>query len=293
MQNIYQQISANKQRSNLIILAFVIFITGAAYTISLALNLNNSLIVGAFVLSAITSLGSYFIGDKIVLSLHGAHKADRRQYFDFYTTAENLSLAAQIPKPQLYVINSDSPNAFATGKDPQHATVCVTTGLLDKLNRTELEGVIAHELSHIQNYDTRLMTVVSLLIGGLSTLINLSYRSRLLDRDDDHRQVGNVLAIVGLVMMIFAPLIAQLIQLAISRRREFLADASAIKLTRQPSGLINALKIISADSIPFASASPATASMYISNPFAGQNLLSLFSTHPPIADRIRALESMT
>ena len=293
MQNIYQQISANKQRSNLIILAFVIFITGAAYTISLALNLNNSLIVGAFVLSAITSLGSYFIGDKIVLSLHGAHKADRRQYFDFYTTAENLSLAAQIPKPQLYVINSDSPNAFATGKDPQHATVCVTTGLLDKLNRTELEGVIAHELSHIQNYDTRLMTVVSLLIGGLSTLINLSYRSRLLDRDDDHRQVGNVLAIVGLVMMIFAPLIAQLIQLAISRRREFLADASAIKLTRQPSGLINALKIISADSIPFASASPATASMYISNPFAGHNLLSLFSTHPPIADRIRALESMT
>jgi len=293
VQNIYQQISANKQRSNLIILAFVIFITGAAYTISLALNLNNSLIVGAFVLSAITSLGSYFIGDKIVLSLHGAHKADRRQYFDFYTTAENLSLAAQIPKPQLYVINSDSPNAFATGKDPQHATVCVTTGLLDKLNRTELEGVIAHELSHIQNYDTRLMTVVSLLIGGLSTLINLSYRSRLLDRDDDHRQVGNVLAIVGLVMMIFAPLIAQLIQLAISRRREFLADASAIKLTRQPSGLINALKIISADSIPFASASPATASMYISNPFAGHNLLSLFSTHPPIADRIRALESMT
>ena len=293
MQNIYQQISANKQRSNLIILAFVIFITGAAYTISLALNLNNSLIVGAFVLSAITSLGSYFIGDKIVLSLHGAHKADRRQYFDFYTTAENLSLAAQIPKPQLYVINSDSPNAFATGKDPQHATVCVTTGLLDKLDRTELEGVIAHELSHIQNYDTRLMTVVSLLIGGLSTLINLSYRSRLLDRDDDHRQVGNVLAIVGFVMMIFAPLIAQLIQLAISRRREFLADASAIKLTRQPSGLINALKIISADSIPFASASPATASMYISNPFAGHNLLSLFSTHPPIADRIRALESMT
>ena len=293
MQNIYQQISANKQRSNLIILAFVIFITLAAYTISLAFNLDNSLIFGAFVLSAITSLGSYFIGDKIVLSLHGAHKADRRQYFDFYTTAENLSLAAQIPKPHLYVINSDSPNAFATGKDPQHATVCVTTGLLDKLNRTELEGVIAHELSHIQNYDTRLMTVVSLLIGGLSTLINLSYRSRLLDRDDDHRQVGNVLAIVGLVMMIFAPLIAQLIQLAISRRREFLADASAIKLTRQPSGLINALKIISADSIPFASASPATASMYISNPFAGHNLLSLFSTHPPIADRIRALESMT
>lgn len=292
MQNIYQQISANKQRSNLIILAFVIFITLAAYTISLALNLDNSLIFGAFVLSAITSLGSYFIGDKIVLSLHGAHKADRRQYFDFYTTAENLSRAAQIPKPQLYVINSDAPNAFATGRDPQHAAVCVTTGLLDKLDRTELEGVIAHELSHIQNYDTRLMTVVSLLIGGLSTLINLSYRSRLLDRDDDHRQVGNVLAIVGFVMMIFAPLIAQLIQLAISRRREFLADASAVKLTRQPSGLINALKIISANSIPFASASPATASMYISNPFAGHNLLSLFSTHPPIADRIRALESM-
>ena len=294
MINVYEQVAANKFKSTAIIAIFITFITAAAYLIAYAFNLNNTFLLIAFAFSLFSSLASYFWGDKIVTTLNGAHPANRQQYFDFYTVTENLAMADGLPKPQIYVIDSPSPNAFATGRDPQHAIVCATTGLLNKLNRTELEGVIAHELSHVKNYDTRLMMIVSILIGSLSILTNLAFRSRWyggrVDRED--RQVSGILVLLGLVMVIFAPLIAQLVQLAISRRREYLADASGVELTRQPQGLIDALVKISQDPNPLTQASTATSSLYIVNPFTGQALANLFSTHPPIQDRIKVLQQM-
>lgn len=294
MLNVYEQVAQNKFKSSLIISLFVVFILGVAYLITYAFNLNIDFLVFAFAFSLISSFVSYFYGDKIVLSLNGARPADRKEFFDFYTVTENLALSEQIPTPKIYVIDSPAPNAFATGRDPDHSVVCVTTGLLSKLNRTELEGVIAHELSHVKNYDIRLMMIVSVLIGSLSILINFASRGIFLGRrsDDRNNEGGSILAILGIILIIFAPLIAQLIQLAISRRREYLADASGVKLTRQPQGLINALKKIAADSTPLKTASTATASLYIENPFKGQKIASLFSTHPPIEDRIKALEQM-
>lgn len=289
MINIYEQVASNKRRSFLIISLFVAFITLAAYLIGYALD-NPGLLPAAFIFSLFSTGLSYFWGDQIVLTLNQAKPAKRNEFFDFYTVTENLSLAAGIPVPKIYVINSDAPNAFASGRDPAHAVICTTTGLLQKLNRTELEAVVAHEISHIKNFDTRLMTIVSILVGSLSILINLASHS-LYHRDSDNRQ-SNILAIFGFFLIIFAPIIAKIIQLAISRRREFLADASAVMITRQPGGLISALKKISSDPQKFSQASTATAPLYIHNPFSADKIGNLFSTHPPIAARIKALESM-
>jgi heat shock protein HtpX len=292
MLNIYEQVKRNKFKSNLVIFLFVGFILTTVYLLIYAFNLDSELIWLAFFFSLISSFVSYYWGDKIVLSLNGARPASREEFFDFYTVTENLAQAYDLPNPKIYVIDSGAPNAFATGRDPEHSLVCATTGLLTKLNRTELEGVIGHELSHIKNYDIRLMMIVSLLVGSLSTLINLAYRSRhRSDRDDDRSRNG-ILVLVGLLLIIFAPLIAQLIQLAISRRREYLADAAAVKLTRQPQGLISALQKIAQDPTPLESASTATASLYISNPFKTNKIASLFSTHPPLEDRIKTLQEM-
>jgi len=291
MVNIYEQIASNKRRSFVIIGLFMIFVAFAGYAIGYATD-TQGLLPLAIIFSFFSTGISYFWGDKIVLGLNQAHPAPRKEYFDFYTVTENLAMADKVPMPQIYVIDSAAMNAFATGRDPDHAIVCATSGLLAKLDRTELEGVIGHELSHIKNYDIRLMTIVSILIGSLSILVNLSSRSFFFrDRDND-REGGGILAIVGIIMIIFAPLIAQLIQLAISRRREYFADASSVMLTRQPSGLISALKKISTDPNIMSQASTATASLYICNPFKGNKIASLFSTHPPVADRIKALEGM-
>jgi len=292
MVNVYEQITNNKIRSGVIISLFVLFISTAVYLISYSLNLDSSLLIIAIIFSLASSFGSYFWGDKIVLSLNQARPASRKEFFNFYTVTENLSLANLIPTPKIYIIDSPSMNAFATGRDPNHAVVCATTGLLEKLNRSELEAVVAHELSHVKNYDIRLMTIVSVLIGTLSILINMAYRSSLFRNSDDNDNNGGVLAVIGFVLIIFAPIIAQLIQLAISRRREYFADASAVKLTRQPQGLINALKKLSSDDKKLETASTATASLYITNPFKGNKIASMFSTHPPIEDRIKALEQM-
>ncbi len=293
MLNIHEQISRNIFRSNLIIFGFIAFVVSVFYAITYFFDLDPSFIFIAGAFSIFSSLASYFWGDKIIISLNRARQAQRQEYFDFYTVTENLSKAANIPVPKIYVIYDPAPNAFATGRDPQHALIAATTGLLQKLSRTELEGVIAHEISHIKNFDIRLMMIVSILIGTISILINMATNSMFYrDRDDDRDNRGGVFAIFGLVLIIFAPLIAQLIQLAISRRREYLADASAVKLTRQPSGLINALIKISQDPTPQHTASTATASLYITNPFKFQKVASLFSTHPPIQDRISALQQM-
>lgn len=291
MINIYEQIASNKRRSVLIITLFVAFICLTAYALSYAFDAQSILPI-AILFSLFSSLGSYYFGDQIVLSLNSARPANRQDFFVFYTVTENLAIAAKIPPPKIYIIDSPAMNAFATGRDPEHAVVCATTGLLEKLDRTELEGVIAHELSHIKNYDIRLMTIVSILIGTLSLLINMTGRHRLFNRSNDDNKAGGILMLLGLVLIIFAPIIAQLIQLAISRRREYFADAGSVMTTRQPSGLISALKKISADSNQLKTASTATASLYISNPFKGQKLASLFSTHPPIESRIKALEEM-
>ena len=290
MVNIYEQIASNKRRSFLIISLFVGFILFAAYAISYAYD-SQALLPIAILYSIGSTSISYFWGDKIVLGLNQAKPATRKDFFDFYTVTENLSLVAQIPTPKIYVMESEAMNAFATGRSPETASICATTGLLSKLDRTELEGVIGHELSHIKNYDTRLMTIVSILIGTISILTNIAYRTRFSSSDND-RKGGGILLIIGLILVIFAPIIAQLIQLAISRRREYFADASSVMLTRQPSGLISALNKLNNDSNKLEHASTATASLYISNPFKGNKVASMFSTHPPIEDRIKALEGM-
>lgn len=293
MKSIYDQINENKIRSATIISLFIAFIFGVSYFITIAFNLDNSLLFVAIAFSLISSLVGYFKGDQIVLALNKARPVRRDEFFNFYTIVENLSIANQTPAPNIYVIDSESPNAFASGRDPQHAIICATTGLLKKLNRTELEGVIAHELSHIKNYDIRLMTLVSILVGTLTILINTATRSTFFRRDDNNNRNNNgILTLIGFILIIFSPLIAQIIQLAISRRREYFADASAIKLTRQPQGLIDALKKISNDDSILETASTATASLYISNPFKGNKLTNMFSTHPPIEDRIKVLQQM-
>jgi len=289
--NIYEQIASNKRRSLLILILFVGFIVATASVISYAFN-NQELIPIAILLSLFSSGASYFWGDQIVLSLNGAKAANRTDFFDFYTVTENLSMAAQIPFPKIYVIESEAMNAFATGRDPEHAVICATTGLLNKLNRTELEGVVGHELSHIKNYDIRLMTIVSILLGTLSIFINIATRTRISRNNDDDRNSNGILMILGIILIIFAPLIGSLIQLAISRRREFFADATSVMLTRQPSGLISALKKISQDPNILKEASTATATLYINNPFQKDKIASLFSTHPPVGERIKALEGM-
>lgn len=293
MINVYEQVARNKFRSGLIISLFIGFILIAVYLISKAFGYGNEFMIFALAISLGMSGISFFYGDQIVVGLNHAKPANRKEYFDFYTVTENLSMSNEIPMPKIYVIESPAMNAFATGRDPQHSLVCVTTGLLEKLNRTELEAVIAHEISHIKNYDIRLMMVVSILIGTLSIVVNTATRASFFGgRNRDNDNSNAIVAIIGLILIIFAPLIAQLIQLAISRRREFLADASGVKLTRQPQGLIDALEKISQDSNKLETASTATASLYINNPFKGNKVASLFSTHPPIEARITALNKM-
>ena len=255
----------------------------------------------ALIISGISSFASYWYSDKIVLAISSAHPADRNKNFDFYTVAENLSLGAGLPKPKLYVIEDTAPNAFATGRDPDHAVICATTGLLDKLDRSELEGVIAHELTHVKNYDTRLLSIVSVMVGLVALLadwfLRMSWHSR--SRDRDKGGFGAVILILGMIFAILSPIIAQLIQLAISRRREFWADAGSVSLTRQPSGLITALKKISIDREPLQAATKATAHLYIVNPFKQEikcavgMFANLFNTHPPIEERIKELVKMS
>ena len=306
MKNIYEEVSANKIKSALIIGLFVVFITLATYIIANAFAAYMGYepggvgIVGiAFIISGLTSLGSYYFSDRIVLAISGARPADRKRDFSFYTVAENLAIGAGIPKPKLYVIEDSAPNAFATGRDPDHAVVVATTGLLSKLSRTELEGVIAHELSHIRNYDIRLMSIVAVLVGMIALLADIFLRASFRGRGDKRdNQLGALFIILGIVFAILSPIIAKFIQFAISRRREFLADTGSVAITRQPQGLITALEKISADHEPLEAANKATAHLYIINPFKEKGhgavdwFAGLFNTHPPLGERIKALKQM-
>lgn len=298
MLNVYEQIDRNKRRSVVVIVLFAVFIALTVFILGRAFGYDSSFVGIALIVSGISSFFGYWYSDKIVLGISGARPANKSEDSLFRQVAENISIGAGIPLPKLYIIEDSAPNAFATGRDVDHAVVCATTGLLDKLDRTELEGVVAHEISHIRNYDMRLMSVVAVLVGMITLLGDWLLRSRFRGRsrnNDENGNLGAILMILGIVFALLSPLIAQLIQLAISRRREFLADAGSAMITRQPSGLISALKKIASDREPLEAANKATAHLYIVNPFKDNQknlgwLASMFNTHPPVAERIKALE---
>ena len=298
---ILSEVESNKTKTYILMSGFIAFVVIAAYIMGQALGYGMSWMWIAVVFSVVSSYISYYWGDRLVLAMSGARPADRIRDFDFFTVAENLAIAAGIPKPKLYVIDDTAMNAFATGRDPGHAVVCATTGLLSRLERREIEGVIAHELSHIKNYDTRLMAVTAVLVGSVAFLADMFMRSLWWGggrrtRDEGSRELGGIFMVVGIVLAIVSPLIAMFIQLAISRKRELLADASGAYITRYPEGLASALEKLSKDREVLEAATNATAHLYITNPFKGKDFgawfSGLFDTHPPIAERIKLLRSM-
>lgn len=297
----YEQIQSNVNRTRLIIFLFVALLLVLGYALGELWGTGPvpGLLVGA-IIAGIGSWTSYYYSDQIVLSVSGARPVTKEEYPYLYNVVEGLALAAGVPTPRAYVIDDTAPNAFATGRDPEHAAICVTTGLLQKLNRLELEGVIAHEMSHIKNYDIRLMTIVVVMVGTVTLLSDWILRSmwysgggrRRRSRDKSDSSAGAILIIIGIVLAVIAPILAQLMRFALSRRREFLADADGALLTRYPEGLASALEKIAADTEPLEAANRATAHLYIVNPLKGMSFAELYSTHPPIEARIKALRAM-
>lgn len=287
----YSQIAANKRKTWILIAIFVVFIIGLGFVLQQWQGYGPGSLVFAAAISIGMSLIGYYGGDKLALSTSRAQRIEQKDNPYVYRLVENLCLTAGLPMPKVHIINSPALNAFATGRDPQHASIAITTGLIEALENEELEGVIAHELSHVQNYDIRVMTIVIVLVGLVSLLAQWILRFGG-GRSSDNNGRGNILNFIGLVLLLLSPLIAELIKLAVSRKREYLADASGSLLTRYPEGLARALEKIQASSTPLATASTATAHLFISNPFKGKRISSLFSTHPPIADRIKRLREM-
>lgn len=293
----YDQIAHNKRKSWLLVGIFILVICGIGWALEQFLGNSEGLLIGAFVFSIVMAFTSYYASDKIALSVSGAKGPISKEDNAYvYRMVENLSITAGLPMPRVYIIQSPSLNAFATGRDPEHAAIALTTGIISHLENEELEGVIAHELSHIKNYDIRLMTFVVVLVGTVVLLSDYLFRWGFIfgGRRDSNNQAGGWVAIVGILLLILSPIIAELIKLAVSRKREFLADASGALMTRYPEGLARALEKIS-DSPPMEHASKATAHLFISNPFgakAKQGMAKLFSTHPPVAERVQALRKM-
>lgn len=308
MQNIYEVQQSNKIKSGIITTLFFLFSVVTIYVLSSAFGYYADYQVGglgyvgiALIVSGISTFVSYYYSDKIILSISSARIANSKEDKVFTSVADNLCIGAGLPRPKLYVIDDSAPNAFATGRDPEHAVVCVTTGLIEKLTRTELEGVIAHELTHIKNYDIRLMSIVSVMVGLIALLGDWFLRGglRMRGKRDESGNAGAIILIIGIIFAILSPIISQLIQLAISRRREFMADAGAVTITRQPQGLMSALAKISSDHEPLEAANKATAHLYIASPFKDQTksavgwFSGLFNTHPPITERIATLQKMS
>lgn len=296
--NIYHAIASNKAKTIIFIFLFVLFFSLVFYFIGNTVGNPKTYFLIGLLISIFSGFASYFYSDKYIVFVTKAKPALKEEYFDYYTVTENLSIAAGIQKPNLYIIESEAINAFATGRNSKHSLICVTTGLLNRLDRSEIEGVISHELSHIQNYDILIASVVSVLAGTLVIAIDFISRGWFFrgNIDRDNRQMSYLSLILLLIVFIFAPITATLIQLAISRKREFLADASGSLLTRNPDSLAEALEKISNDNITLKNASGATAHLFFSNPLKNKNymgkLSSLFSTHPPIKDRINILRAM-
>jgi heat shock protein HtpX len=297
----YEQISRNKWKSAALIVFFMAFIFVLTWFFEYVTGWGKGGLVLAVVVSMTMAAAGYYASDKIVLTISRARPVTKEEFPYLYNVVEGLAIAAGLPAPKCYVIDDTAPNAFAAGRKPETAVICVTTGILEKLNRVELEGVIAHEMSHIKNYDVRLQTLVVVMAGIVALLSDWMLRSFLWGggrRRGRSRSgsggAGGILVLVGLALAVLSPFIATIIQLAVSRKREFLADASGAMLTRYPAGLASALRKISADTEPLEAANKATAHLYIVNPLknikGGVN--KLFSTHPPIEERIAALEKM-
>lgn len=296
--NIYDAVAANRWRTIALVVAFAGILTALGYAVGevFAPGGGVALVPAALGLSGVSAAASYFAGDKLVLAQSHARELTANEQPQLRNIVETLSIGMGIDPPRIYLIDDTAPNAFATGRDPKHASIAVTRGLLDKLDRTETEGVIAHELSHIGNHDIRVMLLVVVLVGTIALLSDWMLRSFAWGggRRGRDRGGGGVVLIVALVLAILTPIIATLIQLAVSRQREYLADASGALLTRYPPGLASALRKIAADKEALEVANKATASLYIANPLkdAPRALDGLFDTHPPIAERIRRLEAM-
>lgn len=292
MATLYSQADANVRKTWFLMITFFIAVIGIGWALSYALDNPGILYIAVF-LSIAMNVGSYWYSDKLALASTGAKPVTKEAAPDVYNIVENLSIAEGMPMPKVYVIDDPAPNAFATGRDPKHGVVAVTTGLLRMMNRSELEGVLAHELSHIKNRDTLVMTVVVVLLGFVTLLSDFFLRSMMYGQGGDRdNKLGSIMVVVGIALAALSPFIAQLIQLAISRKREFLADASGALMTRYPEGLASALQKIGAYSAPMRSANDATAHLFISSPFGAKSfkgLHKLFMTHPPVEERVKAL----
>lgn len=293
----YNQIDSNKRKSMVLIFIFLVLITVIGYILSRVLNYGYSPLVIAALISTVMVGISYFAGDKIALVSAGAKSISKDENPYVYRIVENLCITAGLPTPKIYIINDPAPNAFAAGRNPEHSSIAITTGLIQIMENEELEGVIAHELSHVKNYDVRLATLVVVLVGALSIFADMFTRSLLFGgrrRNNNNGNGNGILAIIGIVLIILSPIIGQLIQLAISRKREFLADASGALMTRYPEALARALEKIGQYKQPMQRFSNATAHLFFANPnFSSKKLLgSLFSTHPPIEQRVKALRGM-
>jgi heat shock protein HtpX len=301
----YEQIASNKRKSFLLVLFFLALIFVLAWLFEQLAGMGTEGLILAIVIAVGMTIGSYYASDKIVLAMSKARPVEKKDYPYLYNVVEGLAIAAGLPKPRCYIIDDSAPNAFATGRNPKNSVIVVTTGLLDKLNRVELEGVIAHEMSHIKNYDVLVQTLTVVMVGVVALLSDWMLRSFWWGGGRG-RKVGKgrsggggggaaaIIVVVGLILAILSPLIAQLIHFAVSRKREFLADASGAMLTRYPPGLASALRKIAADKEALEVANKATAHLYIVNPLLdiGGAVNRLFSTHPPIEERISALEKM-
>ncbi len=300
---LYTQKDSNIRKTWLLFTIFLVIVIGIGFAFSQIYG-NSSILYFAVIFSVSMNIIAYWFSDKIVLKMANAKPIEKKDNPELYNIIENLSITAGLPMPKVYIINESAPNAFATGRNPEHSVVAVTKGLLQKLNRTELEGVIAHEISHIGNRDMLLSTMVVVLVGFISILSDMFLRSMFFSGRRDNRgggrQIQEILMIVGVVLSILAPIAAVLMQLAISRKREFLADASGALLTRYPEGLANALEKIAGDSTPLSVAKNTTAHLWVDDPFThgigdGKKvnwLHKLFMTHPPVGERIAALKGL-
>lgn len=294
MSTLYNQADKNTRLTWVYITGFLIFVIAVGYIFAGVMK-SSAILYGAVIFSIIMSFGSYWWSDKIVLSMSGAKEIDKKNNREIYNLVENLCITAGLPVPKIYIIEDSAINAFATGRDPKHGVICLTTGIITRLEKIELEGVIAHELSHIGNRDILLSTVVVVLVGFVALLADWFRHWAFFGGKNDDRersQFDIILMVVAILLSILAPIAAMLMQLAISRKREFLADADGALLTRYPEGLARALEKISKDTEPLEAANRATAHLFIANPFKGKNVAKLFMTHPPIEERVAALRGM-
>jgi heat shock protein HtpX len=299
----FELIKANKRRSAVIIVCFIVLLSLVGWAFGVLLGAGPVGAIVALVFSGAMAFASYWKADVIALAVSRAKPADPQQYQRLHNLVEGLCIAAGLPKPRVYIVEDPAPNAFATGRNPKHAAIAVTSGLLEKMNRVELEGVIAHELSHVRNYDILVSTLVVTLVGSIALLTNIGMRMMWWNggrvRREGDRDGGNPLALIGLVLLIFSPIIAKLMQAAVSRRRETLADVSACQMTRYPPGLISALEKLRDDTTVTHSATTATAHMWIEQPMSGVGdagrfgaLNRMFDTHPPLEERIALLREL-